>query len=199
MSAKADTVTTNGVTWTYVTNKDGTRTITLGDGKATAMPVDAEWEATAIPGKFVIDGETYTVTRIADKAFYGCTGLKGDLRIPYSVTHSGKQCFRKCTGLTGIASWGGLVAFKKDNFLANCTNLKGPLPSFSQFTGLDSGEYGTYAMFNECTSLQGVCINGDIKLNVEYMFRKATSMKILLAGPNTLVTVGLTTGYTFMG
>ena len=198
MAAKADTVTTNGVTWTYVTNNDGTRTITLGDGKATAMPVGAEWEAAAIPGKFVIDGETYTVTRFADNAFNGCTGLKGDLRIPYSVTHGGNQCFRGCTGLTGIASWGGLVAFKQGNFLTHCTNLKGPLPSFSQFTGLGSGSYtNTYAMFNECTSLQGVCINGDIKLNVEYMFRKATSMKILLAGPNTLVTEGRDKGSTF--
>ena len=200
MSANADTVTTNGVTWTYVANSDGTRTITLGASGTTAIPTDAGWEAAAIPGKFVIDGETYTVTRIGGNGFYGCTGLKGDLRIPYSVTHIDcASCFRGCKGLTGIASWGGLVAFKNGNFLTSCNKLKGPLPSFSQFTGLGSGGYDTYAMFNECSSLQGVCINGDVKLNIGYMFRNATSMKILLAGPNTSVTVNLTQGSTFSG
>lgn len=50
------------------------------------------------------------------------------------------------------------------------------LTSFSQFTGLGSGGYDTYAMFNECSSLQGVCINGGVKLNIGYMFRNATSI-----------------------
>ena len=36
MPASADTVTTNGVTWTYVTNADGVNTVTLGPGTATS-------------------------------------------------------------------------------------------------------------------------------------------------------------------
>lgn len=191
MAANADTITTNGVTWTYTVNDATAKTITLGAAGTTAMPQDAEWNASEIPGKFIIDGETYTVTRIGGSGFMDCIGLRGVLRIPHSITHIDcNGCFRGC-GLTGVSSWGGVTHFK-DNLLKTCTALKGPLPSFSQFTGLDTGDYNSFAMFNECYSLTGVCIAGNIKLDVGYMFRKATSMKILLAGPGTSVVAHLT-------
>ena len=199
MAANADTITTNGVTWTYTVNDATAKTITLGAAGTTAMPKDAEWNASEIPGKFIIDGETYTVTRIGGSGFYGCSGLRGVLRIPHSITHIDcNQCFRGCSGLTGVSSWGGLTHFQ-NNFLTACTALKGPLPSFSQFTGLSNGSYNSYAMFNECYSLTGVCIAGNIKLNVGYMFRSARAMKILLAGPGTSGVVNLTQNSMFNG
>lgn len=194
--SSADTVVTNGVTWTYTVNSDGANTVTLGATSTTAIPTTAEWSASEIPGSFVITGVTYKVTRIGGNGFYGCTGLKGILRIPYSITHIDCDgCFRGCTGLTGVASWGGLVTLK-GNFLT-LTNIKGLLPSFSQFTGLAGTGYTTYAMFNECSGLNGVCINGSIKLNVGYMFRKATATKIVLVGPKVTVAANLADGNMF--
>lgn len=199
MAVNADTVTTNGVTWTYVSNSDGTRTVTLGNTNTTAISTDAEWNASEIPGKFFIDGETYTVTRIGGSGFYGCKGLKGILRIPYSITHIDcDACFRGCSELTGVASWGGATGFK-GNFLTSCKKIKGLLPSFSQFTALNTSGYNSYAMFNECSGLTGICINGNIKLNVGYMFRSATSMKVVLVGPNVSVAANLTQNTMFTG
>ncbi len=199
MAANADTITTNGVTWTYTVNDATAKTITLGASGKYAMPRDAEWNASEIPGKFIIDGETYTVTRIGGNGFFACTGLRGVLRIPDSVTHIDcEMCFRYCSGLTGVSSWGGITHFKA-NFLANCTALKGPLPSFSQFTGIDASGYTSYAMFNESSGIKGVCIAGNIKLHVTYMFNKATSMKVVLAGPGTSVVNGGSAGNMFAG
>ena len=42
-----------------------------------------------------------SVTRIGDRAFYGCTGLT-TITIPNSVTSIGRHAFRGCTGLTSI-------------------------------------------------------------------------------------------------
>lgn len=108
----ADTITTNGVTWTYSEKDDTAKTVTLGRWTSdsdydTAIPTDASWNACELPSSFVIDGETYTVTKIARNAFYGCTGLTGVLRIPNSVTglpDNSHSQFRGCTGLTGVSS-----------------------------------------------------------------------------------------------
>jgi hypothetical protein len=85
LPASADTVTTNGVTWTYITNEDGENTVTLGPGgTATAIPKDTSVSASLIPWVFEKDGVTYTVTKVNKYAFYKCTGMTGTLSIPDS-------------------------------------------------------------------------------------------------------------------
>ena len=185
------TVTTNGVMWTYSELNETAKTVTLGRYASDndfdcAMPKDTSWNASEIPSSFVIDGETYVVTKFAARAFYYCTGLTGALRIPSSVTSlGGKEVFRYCSGLTRVASWGGLTALCQ-SFMQNCSNVEGPLPSFSGFTSLNktSGADSGWAAFADCGKLSGVCVNVNATLYQRQFLRKSYAMKMLLVGPN---------------
>ena len=48
-----------------------------------------------IPESVTYNGNTYSVTSIGDRAFYGCTGLTS-ITIPNSVTSIGIQAFYGC-------------------------------------------------------------------------------------------------------
>ena len=65
---------------------------------ATITDYEGISKVVTIPPK--IDG--HTVTKIANGAFYGCTGLK-KVTIPNSVTEIGSGAFSGCTGLTEIS------------------------------------------------------------------------------------------------
>ena len=54
-----------------------------------------------IPSSVTYNGNTYSVTAIANYAFYNCTGLT-KITIPNSVTTIGYSAFENCTGLTNI-------------------------------------------------------------------------------------------------
>ena len=128
MAASADTVEINGVTWTYTVNNAANRTVTLGDGTNPAMPKGATLDAADIPWTFTNNGTTYTVTKLADSAFNGCTALTGTLAIPATVTSIGTAVFSGCTGLVGVSSFGdGCTAQWGQQVFRNCTGLRGSL------------------------------------------------------------------------
>ena len=54
-----------------------------------------------IPSSVTYSGITYSVTRIGENAFYGCSGLTS-VTIPNSVTSIGYNAFFNCSGLTSI-------------------------------------------------------------------------------------------------
>lgn len=54
-----------------------------------------------IPENVIYEGTTYTVTSIANSAFYGCRDLTS-VAIPNSVTSIGDFAFRRCAGLTSV-------------------------------------------------------------------------------------------------
>lgn len=186
------TVQFGGVTWTYSELNETAKTLTLGryvdwNNSTRAMPTDASWDASEIPSSFVIDGETYTVTKIADRAFDGCNGLTGVLRIPQSVANMGPYTFRS-TSLTGIASFGQIPGIGNQTF-GGCSQLRGPLPSFEKFTQTaDSGNYATVQSFENCTSLSGVCINGQVNIRAYKTFNGCTALKVVLFGTETAKT-----------
>ena len=55
-----------------------------------------------IPSSVTYDGHEYTVTQIADNAFYQCTELIA-ASIPSSVTYVGNKAFANCTWLDSVA------------------------------------------------------------------------------------------------
>ena len=48
-----------------------------------------------------------SVEKICKKAFYGCSGLTGDLTIPESVEKICDSAFKDCSGLTKIRYYDG--------------------------------------------------------------------------------------------
>lgn len=138
----ADTITTNGVTWTYSGRDDTAKTVTLGgDGTGTSNPKraigkDVAVDASRIPWSFDIDvdGETntYKVAKIGNYAFYECSKLSGTMTIPDHVTAIGKSALNR-TGLTRLASFGGVTSIGSYAFDSS-SGLSHVFPDLSHVT-----------------------------------------------------------------
>lgn len=148
LATNADTVTTNGVTWTYTVNNATAKTVTLGTGSGNGNAIGGTSVAVAaadIPWKFIgeADGEIYTVTKIANYAFKNCTQLTGNLEIPSSVTEVGVHAFHTCTGLTGIKLGPNITTMGSWAFLY-CSNAVCDLSDLTSVTSfpMASSTYG---------------------------------------------------------
>ena len=88
-SARAESVSTNGYTWTY----------SVVDGKATITTI-----APAPTGDMVVPSELggLRVMSIGTSAFYGCSGLTS-VTIPYGVTSIGNSAFSNCCNMAYVA------------------------------------------------------------------------------------------------
>ena len=172
MTAKADTVTTNGVTWTYTVNNAANKTVTLGEGSVACIPTDTTVDATNIPWTFTKDGEKYTVTALASSAFAYCTNMTGTLTIPTAVTSWGNgSCFRSCKGLTRVTSLGGYKGTGNvQGMFRECTGLTGVLVIPDEFAGV----FGNYS-FDACTNLTGIIVgSGTKQCNTCFASKKCT-------------------------
>ena len=75
----------------------------------------------AIPESVTYDDVVYSVTSIADGAFYGCSDLIS-ITIPSSVTSIGEWAFSGCSGLTSITIPNGVISIG-DYAFQSCTSL----------------------------------------------------------------------------
>ena len=171
VGANADTVTTNGVTWTYTVNNTANKTVTLGNGSVACIPTDATVDATNIPWTFMKDGEKYTVTALAYSAFADCTNMTGMLTIPTAVTSWGGSCFRRCRGLTRVTSFGGYTGTGNiQSMFRECTGLTGVLVIPDEFAGV----FGNFS-FDVCTNLTGIIVgNGTKQCNTCFASKNCT-------------------------
>ncbi len=94
--------------------------------------------AANIPWEFDYDGVHYTVTKVADGAFYQNTKLTGIVTIPPDVTELRDHAFQGCTGLTGLRG-GDSVTLWGSSAFSTCSNMEGTYPDLSAATSL--GEY----------------------------------------------------------
>lgn len=180
VGAYADTVTTNGVTWTYTVNNAANKTITLGGGTSStpAMPTATVLDAADIPWSFVINGETYTVTALAAYAFAGCDKLTGTLTIPDSVTTAAARAFETCKGLEGVSSIGGVTVINDYTF-NGCETLTSFTADISNVTAIRKGA------FQLANLVGGFYVPGTTTVVSERLFLGNGSLKIIFFGPNT--------------
>ena len=141
VGACADTVTTNGIAWTFQPGSalsDGTTAATLGDGTSACIATSTAVNAANIPWTFTKDGIDYTVTQIAAHAFDNCSKLSGTLTIPDAVTGLvGDYAFSGCSQLTRLASLGGITEIGNRSF-DKCTGLDDTeCPDMSKVTAID--------------------------------------------------------------
>ena len=185
LPASADMVTTNGVTWTYITNEDGENTVTIGPGGGSgdnatdeqrAISVDTKVSASLIPWKFEKEGVAYTVTRVNARAFNRCTGLTGTLTIPDSVKEVGAYAFTYIgESITRVTSLGGITKVGDGAF--HGLQPQGDFPDIYNITS-----FGTSA-FRDWTKIDGqatVTLNPSLKTVTAYMLQNSpiSSVKI---------------------
>ena len=187
--SNADTITVNGVTWTYSGRDDTARTVTLGgDGTSTSDPKraigkDVAVDASSIPWSFDIDigGETktYKVSKIGNYAFYECSKLTGTMTIPDHVTAIGKSSLNR-TGLTRLASFGGVSSIGSYAF-DSASGLTHAFPDLSRVTS-----YAMAAFQNAWFS--GVArIANSVAVNNEQLFTGCRRLAgIFVPGPATV-------------
>lgn len=152
-----------------------------------------------------------SVTKIAEYAFYGCTGLPS-VTIPDSVTEIGRYAFYGCTTLTEIEIPNSVEHLGYDVF-AKCTSLQRatlsdrlttvPASLFEECSALQSIvipegvtkiESGA---FWKCFALESVSIPATVTEIERDAFRNCTSLKeIVLPEPLTVLAQGVFNGCT---
>ena len=109
--------------------------------------------AVNIPESVTYNGNTYSVTRISNDAFRGCSGLTS-VEIGNSVTSIGDSAFKGCSGLTSVE-------------IGNSVTSIG-YSAFSHCSGLTSVEIGNSVTsigddaFSSCSSLTSVEIGHSV-------------------------------------
>ena len=186
-----------------------------GNGSSTsnpqqAMSTSASIDAANIPWTFEIDGETYRVTKIGNYAFYKCLGLTGTLTIPEDVTEIGKSVFVDCSNLVSVASLGGVTSM--GGWVFQNAQMQHPFPDISRVVSYSNGRTfenalfsgmarvanlanTTEGLFSGCMNLQSIFIPGPETavsgsqtyrtVNSKAFAEGCTSLKVILAGPNT--------------
>ena len=82
------------------------------------------------------------VKKIPAYAFYNCSGLTGELKIPDGVTSIGSFAFRGCSGLTGeLKIPDGMTSIGSSAF-SGCSGLTGELKIPDSVTSIGAGAFG---------------------------------------------------------
>lgn len=143
----------------------------------TSIDGDAFYGCSGLTGDLVIpDG----VTSISDAAFYGCSGLTGWLIIPESVTSIGTYAFYGCSGLTGELKIPDSVTNIGRSVFYNCSSLESVvLPSNVESIGNEAFRY--------CSGLTGELKIPDSVTSIDtYAFSGCTGLTGVLDLPDNL-------------
>lgn len=114
-----------------------------------------------IPSMVTFNGISYSVNRIEDDAFKGCSGLTGNLIIPESVQYIEKSAFYGCSGFTGDLYIGRKVIQIDEDAFNGCSGFSGVLT-----IELGRSYYGTNhfycignRVFKNCSGFSEVLFN----------------------------------------
>ena len=138
----------------------------------------------SIPDGFYSGSTLYTVTKIGDRAFYGCSGLTGSLTIPSTVNSIGVDAFYNCSGFSGSLSVPNSVTTIGSWAFSNC-GFTGSLTIGNGVT-----EIGAYA-FYQCVSFTGSLTLGSSVTSIgQYAFQNCAGFTGSLTIPSSVTTIG---------
>ena len=152
---------------------DLTFTVLTEDGNSGTVSVKAA--STEISGKVIIpesvsnNGVEYTVTEIADQAFWKCSAMTS-VKIPESITYVGSLGFKECTSLDSLVFPNDDMKFSYWYVCQGCTNL----------TYVRLPEHLTrlsYFMFAECENLESIRIPESCVSFPDYTFFRCYKLK----------------------
>ena len=134
-----------------------------------------------IPLTVTHDGQEYTVAKICDNAFSGCSGLTS-VTIPSSVTTIGYSAFSGCSGLTSLTIPSSVTSIG-DNAFNGCKAIRSiDLPPNS-ISSIGEG------LFSDCSGLTSVTIPNNVTSIGNSAFSgcsRLTSLSI----PNSVTSIG---------
>ncbi len=158
-----------------------------------------------IPSHTIRNGETYTVTEIAEGAFYRASEFSGGLYLPETLIKIGNLAFQSCSGLTGelilpqslktigYQAFEHAKGFEGDLIIpdgvttiggaafAGCSGFNGKLVLSKNLTVIDE------VTFVECTGLTGdIVIPENVTSIRGGAFQGCTNLKGELTLPNSL-------------
>ena len=183
----------NSFTWYYITNDDGTNTITLTNSNEAETTISSAWTTASeltVPKSFTIDDTEYTITQIGKYCFRSCSSLESiDLSKCTELTSLGNYCFYQCTSLAS-ATLPSSVATMGNYCFYGCTSLASII-LFSSITSLGTQcFYGCSALtsvdFSNCSNLTSVGVSA---------FASCTSLESAdLSGCTSLTILGTSLG-----
>ena len=178
----------------YEINSDG-RTVTLTKARDGI-------EVANIPSIVTINGKSYTVTKIGDKAFRWCTELVS-VTIPNTVTSIGEEAFWDCN-ITSITIPNSVTSIERWAFIG-CENLASVIipnsvttigeqafsdcRSLTSITIPNSVRTIDFATFDCCESLTSITIPNSVTTIGELAFRNCESLTSITI-PNSVTSVG---------
>ena len=143
-AAVKDTFEIGDLTYTVLTENGTTGTVSV---KATSTEITGK---VIIPERVSNNGKDYTVTQVADKAFWHCAQMTS-VKIPESVNYVGSFGFNDCASLDSLVFPNDDLTFSAWYVCSGCKNLKYVrLPANLQKLG--------YEMFSECENLESIHI-----------------------------------------
>ena len=104
-----------------------------------------------------------TLKTIDPSAFFGCSGLTGDLIFPEGLQCIGAWAFTGCSGFDGSISLPESLAYIQQGAFGGCSGLTGTLI-------LPHGVFVGKGAFSGCTGLTEVHFPGDVVFQGDYIF-----------------------------
>ena len=154
--------------------------VTNGTNVAVAKEIGTISGSLIIPDTVSYNGIVYTVTSIAEYAFYGCSGLTS-VTMPNSITSIEGSAFINCSGLTSITIPSTVTSIGSYAFLG-CSGLTS-LTIPSTVTSI-----GNYA-FDGCSGLTSVTIPTSVT-SIGYSAFSGCSGLTSLTIPSSLTSIG---------
>ncbi len=133
----------------FAVNNQPCKFLTLCGAKAPSNPGGLD-----VPQHVTIDGEQWTVTKVAPRSFVNCKWLTS-VSLPDSITEIGRQAFANCTSLAKAVLPSRLTVINAMTF-ANCTSLTS-IHLADSITEICEGA------FTGCSSLSDIILPSSIK------------------------------------
>ena len=130
----------------YTVNADGTTvTVKLKSGASSSGSL-------SIPSTVTYNDVTYTVTAVANYAFYNCSGFTGTLSLPNTLVTIGNYAFGSCNHFVGSLTIPNSVTTIGNSAFGYCSSFTGSLTIGSSVSSI-----GTSA-FKNCTNLTSIMV-----------------------------------------
>ena len=157
-------------------------------GTSTSNPWEGYTQPTGnitLPSTVTYNGNTYTVKRIGDYAFYTCSGLTGSLTLPNSVTTIGHCAFIGCRGFTGSLTLPSSVTSIGMYAFYQCIGFTGSLTLPNSVTTIAS------CAFFACSGFTGTLTLPNSVTRIDYCaFYYCSGFTGTLTLPSSLTTIG---------